>query len=71
MAHRCLQPVVQTCTERGTFSISFDDGTQPPQEAITQIFEQHDAKTTYFVNGEQPSCQFCNGGLADPDHRLS
>lgn len=53
-----MVPIVQTCTERGTFSISFDDGTQPPQEAITQIFEQHDARTTYFVNGRNFRCLY-------------
>ncbi|KAK4703132.1 hypothetical protein P7C70_g3085, partial [Phenoliferia sp. Uapishka_3] len=51
-----LATVITTCTESGTFAMSFDDGPYMYGSSIAKYFEQHGSLASFFVNGENYDC---------------
>ncbi|GAA6008464.1 hypothetical protein JCM11491_004488 [Sporobolomyces phaffii] len=48
--------VITTCKNQGQFALTFDDGPYTYGPEIEQVFSDHDAKATFFVNGNNWDC---------------
>lgn len=55
-------PTITHCNIPGTIALTFDDGPSPYTEQVLDLLDQHGAKATFFVNGDN----FGRGSIDDP-----